>query len=127
MAKDKIMLKDGTAIEVGAMTSIGDVTVHVADLAAAQALKDKLTPDNLSAVETHNGDGLTVGQYADQVLEVLTADLLTAEGIDVKLGLRDKTETEKLRDEMLASQAVQDGAIADMGAALSDMAEGGAQ
>lgn len=127
MAKDKIMLKDGTAIEVEAMTSIGDVTVHVADLAAAQALKDKLTPDNLSEVETKNADGLTAGQYADQVLAVLTADLLTAEGVDVKLGLRDKTETEKLRDEMLASQAVQDGAIADMGAALSDMAEGGAQ
>lgn len=123
----KVILKDKYEIETVAFPSLMEIKTKVADLNAAAALKEKLTADNISEVTTTNDAGLEVGHYTDQVLAVLTADLLTADGIEVTIGLRDKTDVEKLEDRVNASQAVQDGAIADMGAALSDMAEGGAQ
>lgn len=121
----KVILKDKTEIQTVSLPSLAAVKTRAADLAAAEALKEKLTPENISEVTTTNDAGLEVGHYKDLVLATLTADLLSADGVDVTIGLRDKTDMEKLRDEYHADKAVTDGAIADLGEAVSEMAEGG--
>ena len=123
----KIILKDKTEIETVVLQSIGAIKTNVADLTAAAALKEKLTADNISEVTTTNDAGLEVGHYTGLVLGGMTADLLSAEGIDVTISLREKTDIEKLREEFLTSQAVQDGALTDLGEAVSTVMEGGAQ
>lgn len=121
----KVILKDKYEIETVSLQSLGAVQTSVADVAALQALKDKLTADNLSAVTTTNDAALEVGHYEDLVLNpdwTLRWEE-SGNGLLVTFGLHEKTELEKLKE----SQAVQDGAIADLGTAVSKIAEGGAQ
>ena len=118
----KVILKDKYAIETVSLMSMGEVQTTVADVATLQALKDKLTADNLSAVTTTNDAGLEVGHYEDQVLNPdWTIRWQEKGGLLVTFGLHDKTEIEKLQE----SRAVQDGAISDLGTAVSEIAEGG--
>lgn len=123
---DKIILKDKTEIEVKQMTSIGSVTVDLQNVAALQELKDRLSSDNLSEVQTTNADGIVVGNYEGMVLQEVWTIKWTDAGIETVFGLREKTEIEKLREEFAEAQAVQDGAISDLGTAVSEIAEGGA-
>ena len=124
---DKIILKNKNEIEVVQMPSIGSITVNLADVAALQSLKDSLTEDNLSEVKTTNEAGLTVGNYEDLILQPDWTVRWTEYGIRATFGLREMTETERRLSELEAGQQVQDGAISDLGSAVSDIAEGGAE
>ena len=122
---DKIILKDNTEIEVQQMPSIGSITVMAADVAAIQALKDQLTADNLEEVTIKNDAGNTVGIYEGLVLQDNWAIKWTDDGILTTFGLREKTDIEKQMDTINKEQSVQNGAIEDLGAAVSDIATGG--
>lgn len=124
---DKIILKNKNEIEVVQMPSIGSITVNMADVAALQSLKDSLTEDNLTEVKTTNEAGLTVGNYEDLILNPDWTVRWTDDGIQATFGLREMTETERRLSELEAGQQVQDGAISDLGSAVSDIAEGGAE
>lgn len=124
---DKIILKNKNEIEVVQMPSIGSITVNLADVAALQSLKDSLTEDNLTEVKTTNEAGLTVGNYEDLILNPDWTVRWTDDGIQATFGLREMTETERRLSELEAGQQVQDGAISDLGSAVSDIAEGGAE
>ena len=124
---DKIILKNKNEIEVVQMPSIGSITVNLADVAALQSLKDSLTEDNLTEVKTTNEAGLTVGNYEDLILNTDWTVRWTDDGIQATFGLREMTETERRLSELEAGQQVQDGAISDLGSAVSDIAEGGAE
>ena len=124
---DKIILKNKNEIEVVQMPSIGSITVNQADGAALQSLKDSLTEDNLTEVKTTNEAGLTVGNYEDLILQPDWTVRWTEDGIRATFGLREMTETERRLSELEAGQQVQDGAISDLGSAVSDIAEGGAE
>lgn len=124
---DKIILKNKNEIEVAQMPSIGSITVNLADVAALQSLKDSLTEDNLTEVKTTNEAGITVGNYEDLILQPDWTVRWTDDGIKATFGLREMTETERRLSELEAGQQVQDGAISDLGSAVSDIAEGGAE
>ena len=124
---DKIILKNKNEIEVTQMPSIGSITVNLADVEALQSLKDSLTEDNLTEVKTTNEAGLTVGNYEDLILNPDWTVRWTDDGIQATFGLREMTETERRLSELEAGQQVQDGAISDLGSAVSDIAEGGAE
>lgn len=124
---DKIILKNKNEIEVTQMPSIGSITVNLADVEALQSLKDSLTEDNLTEVKTTNEAGLTVGNYEDLILQPDWTVRWTDDGIQATFGLREMTETERRLSELEAGQQVQDGAISDLGSAVSDIAEGGAE
>lgn len=124
---DKIILKNKNEIEVVQMPSIGSITVNLSDVAALQSLKDSLTEDNLTEVKTTNEAGLTVGNYEDLILNPDWTVRWTEDGIRATFGLREMTETERRLSELEAGQQVQDGAISDLGSAVSDIAEGGAE
>lgn len=122
---DKIILKDNTEIEVLQMPSLGSITVSVADLAAIQTLKDQLSVDNLSKVTIKNDAGLTTGIYEDLNLSDTWTIKWTDDAVEATFGLAVKSDIEKRLDAVETGQSIQDGAIADLGTAVSDIAEGG--
>lgn len=122
---DKIILKDNSEIEVQQMPALGSITVLVADVAAIQTLKDKLTADNLKKVTIKNDADLTIGIYGDLALNEVWNLKWTDDGILTTFGLREKTDTEKQIEAIAAEQTLQNGAIEDLGTVVSDIATGG--
>ena len=121
---DKIILTNNTEIEVLQMPSLGSITVSVADVAAIQALKDQLTADKLEEVTIKYDAGNTTGIYASLALQEPWTIKWTDDGILTTFGLREKTDIEKQMDTINKEQSVQNGAIEDLGAAVSDIAMG---
>lgn len=123
--KDTMILKNGTIIELEAGASLGALQVAAADRAAMVATWEALTPDNLTTVQIKNGDGTVVGNYTDLVLVSETSVIATDSTVLTTYSLREKTADEKRLDALEAGQAVQDGAINDLGEAVGTIAEGG--
>lgn len=130
MGKDKLILKDGTEVELEAGASLTALQARSSDRAAMLAIWGQLTESNLAAVQVKNGDGLTVGTYTDLVLVSETSEVAADDSVLTTYSLREKTAEERRLDALEAGQQVQDGAIEDLGAvasALAEQAEGGTQ
>ena len=131
MNKDKLILKDLTEIELETGAGLGSMGVLSADKAAMVSTWDMFTPDNLSEVQIKNGDGLTVGNYTDLVLESETSTVHEDGSVLTYFNLREKSDLEKLSERVAAveeGQTVQDGAIMDVAEVVStitEMQEGG--
>ena len=131
MNKDKLILKDLTEIELETGAGLGRMGVLSADKAAMVSTWDRLTPDNLSEVHIKTGDGLTVGNYTDLILESETSTVQEDGSILTYFNLREKSDIEKLTERVAAvedGQTVQDGAIMDVAEVVStitEMQEGG--
>lgn len=123
MNKDKMILKDNTTIEIEAGASLSNVQVAAADRDSMVATWAKMTEDNLSSVRIQTGDGLTIGTYTDLVLVSETSTVAADGFVLTSYHLREKTDEEKRLDALEEGQAVQDGAIGDLGAATSALAE----
>ena len=123
--KDTMILKNGTIIELEAGASLGALQVVATDRAAMVATWEVLTPDNLAAVQIKNGDGIVIGNYTDLVLASETFTVSADGAVLTTYSLREKTDIEKRLDAVEEGQAVQDGAIGDLGEAVGTLAEGG--
>lgn len=125
MSKNKLVLKDNTKIDLETGASLAAMTAVFSDKAAMITAWEKLTPDNLSAVSVQNGDGLTVGSYTALVLlePHMAVTELSDGAIQATFGMREKTDAEKRLDAAEEALAVHDGAIGDMGAVISAVAE----
>ncbi|MCM1218150.1 MAG: hypothetical protein NC331_16035 [Lachnospiraceae bacterium] len=130
MGKDRLVLADGTEITLESSQGMGALSVWAADKAAACALWDRFTKENLGKVAIKNPQGETTGDYTGMVLDHITGTEDTDGTVLVTFCLRGKT-TEELLEERIASleagQQIQNEAIGDLGQAVSDMAEGGVQ
>jgi hypothetical protein len=73
----------------------------------------KLTKTNLASAQVKNGEGHTVGNYTDLVLQPGSWEI-KEDGIHITISLREKTEIEKRLDNVEAGQETQDGAIAEI-------------
>ena len=121
---EKVILKDGTSIEVTSMPSIGSITTICHDVAAVQALKDKMTSDNISEISVENEVGLKVGNYTDYVPIDTWTIQWTDDGIKTTFGFRKKSETELIREELSETKKLvdsHDSAIIDLGEAVGGM------
>lgn len=123
MNKDKLILKDGTEIELETGASLSSLGVLSADKADMLATWDKLTPDNLSSVQIKNGDGLVVGNYTDLILVSETSTINPDGSILTYFNLREKSDIEKRLDAIEDGQEMQNGAINDLGEITSVLAE----
>lgn len=121
--KDKMILKDNTTIELEAGSSLANIQVTAADRADMVEIWGKLTEDNLSSVQIQTGAGLTVGTYTDLMLVSETSTVSPDGSVLTSYHLREKTDEEKRLDALEEGQAVQDGAISDLGSATSALAE----
>ena len=122
MDKDKLILKDGAAIELEAGASLGAIQVSASDRSAMLQIWEKLTEGNLAEVNIQNGSGLTVGIYKNLVLVSETSIVKKDGTVITTYCLREKTDMEKRLDNVEAGQAIQDGAIADLGEVSSLLA-----
>ena len=123
--KDKIILSNNYEIEIESGASLSGIRVISDTKYDMLATWDMLTPENLSSVRVVNADGMTVGNYSDLVLVSETSAEKDGK-IETSFNLREKTDTEKRLDALENGQEVQDGAISDLGAAVSGLAgEGG--
>lgn len=113
MNKEKMILNDGTTIEMEAAANLSGLITVFADWAAVASIMPKLTEDNLVSVKVQNGEGLTVGNYTDLVLQPGSWET-KEDGIHITISLREKTDLEKRLDKVESGQEVQDGAIAEL-------------
>lgn len=129
MGKDKLVLFDGTEMELESSNGIGALCVIAESRTVAGALWEKFDRENLREVLIKNSDGEVIGNFKDMALDHITgADY--KENVMITFSLREKTETELLRERVAALefwQKTQDAALEDLGQAVSDIAEGGAQ
>lgn len=121
---DKLKFYDGTLINIEDGASLGDITHIAQNEADALFVCGKVTAENVEHLEFYHDDMLT-GQY-DNIIIAASTTREDGEGetVVVRMHFREKTELELRVDALEESQEVQDGAIEDIGAILSDMAEG---
>ncbi len=126
MEKDVLILKDGTSVKLEAGADLGDIRALFEDKASMVNAWDRLTADNLSEAVVKNGDGKAVGIYRGLVLVSETSVVQPDGAVLTSFRLREKTEVERLREEVEAlkeGQAVQDGAIMDVAVVVNTIAE----
>lgn len=124
---EKIILTDSTEFEILPGASLGNTTVIVQDFTDLKTVAEALTKEgNLKKVQYKTNEQV-VGEYADMKLEsplFKTVGYTDEKKVMAVFGIREKTEVEKEIDEIKAQQAVQDGAIADLGGTVSELAGG---
>lgn len=123
---DYMKLADKTQITIEDGASL-DRIVHVAEneadaQAACMAVREA---GNLDHVEFYNeGAEEPYGVYDHLILKTPVTRHDEAGTVVVTIRLREKSDLEKRVDALEESQAVQDGAIEDLGLVVSDIAEG---
>ena len=120
---DKLKFMDGTEIEIEDGASLAEVTHIATNEANAMFVCGKITPENVAHLDFLHGDAVT-GQY-DHIIIAAPTTREDGEGgsVIVRMHFREKTEMEKRMDALEVSQEIQDGALEDLGAAVSEMAE----
>lgn len=121
-----IKLADSTQIPIEDGASLDRIEHIAATEADALAVGAAFTPANLTHVEFATAqDDEPHGIYENLALIEPPTRQDTEDGkVLVTIRLREKTDLELRVDALEESQATQDGAIEDLGMAVSDMAEG---
>lgn len=126
--KDKLILNNQMQIEIESASSLSNMMVLSDTKDDMVSTWDMLTPENLKSVQIQNSSGVTIANYENLILESETSKVHTDETILTSFHLREKTEVEFLRErveQLENGQEVQDGAISDLGEAVSSLAEEG--
>ena len=127
--KDTLVLTDGTEIKIEEdAIGMNALCVHVQTKGEADALWEKLTPENLKEVQIIDTDGTATGRYKDMILDHLTGRDEKDGTVKLTLCIREKTYEEKLEERITQHEADQNThteAISDQGQAVSQIAESG--
>lgn len=129
MNKNIMVLKDSTEIPMEDGSDKYNIHIVVEDLTALGILWNKLTMDNLTEVRIKNTEGAEIGNYSNIALctpAFREVDKTEDGKVRAAFGIRQKTELELLREQVAAMSetlSVHDGAIGDMGAVISAVAE----
>ena len=119
---DKLVLKDGTKIDLVAGASLESLQIESESREAMLETWKKLTDENLKSIQIETSDGLTVGKYED-ILLVSETSVIEGEKVKTSFNMREKTSEEKRLDALEESQEIQDEAIVDLGTATSELAK----
>lgn len=104
--KDKIMLKDGTILELEAGASLSDMRIKVDNASDMAAVFNLLTDENLSKIIVKNGQEVVIAIYENCTL-VNMGVFKTKDGmIMCSLNIREKTDME-IRIEQLEQDVEQ--------------------
>lgn len=98
--KDKLILKDQTTLEIEAGATLSTITVLSSTKEEMIEKWDALTKENLSAVEVKNSEDVTIANYTDLILVSETSVVLEDGSISTEFHLREKTDIEKLQEEV---------------------------
>lgn len=125
---DKLILNNQSQINIESGSLLSDMKVLSDTKYDMVSTWDMFTEDNLKHIEIQNEDGVVIGIYDNILLDSETSTIQTDGIILTILHLREKTEVELLRErveQLESGQEVQDGAISDLGLAVSGLAEEG--
>lgn len=125
---DKLILNNQTQINIENSSSISDMKVLSDTKYDMVSAWESLTEENLKHIEIQNEDGIAIGNYDNILLDSETSTIQSDGKILTSFHLREKTEIELLRErieQLESGQEVQDGAISDLGTAVSGLAEEG--
>ena len=127
----KLILVAGSVISFAEDLGIGDIIATYETMAAAQADEAKITPANVSHIRTTTDEDASIGEYFNLIIDSteivpVYEDEETISEYELHIHLREKTDIEILTERMDAleeSQDIQDGAIDDLGEAVSILFE----
>lgn len=128
----KLILADGSVINFAEDRGIGDIIATYETMAAAQADEARITPANVAHIRTTTDEDVQIGEFFNLIIDSteivpVYEDEETVSSYELHIHLREKTAVEVLTERVDAleeSQNVQDGAIDDLGSAVSDLMEG---
>lgn len=123
MSKDKVILSNGSEIQIESGASLGDIRVLFSDRPSMLAAWSEMTEENLSEVTVRNGDGITAGRYESLILVSETSTVLKDGSVLTSFRFREKTDMEKRMDAVESGQEMLVGAVDDLGAVTSALAE----
>lgn len=100
--KDKLILADGTTVELESGASLGNMQVVFPDKTSMVETWDAMTDENLKTVQITDGNGTVIAEYTDLVLASVTSTEQEDGTILTTFALREKTETELLAEKTKA-------------------------
>lgn len=100
--KDKLILKDGTTVELESGALLGSMQSVFSDKASMVETWDKFTDENLKSVQITDGNGTVLAEYTDLVLVSVTSTEQEDGTILTTFALRGKTATELLAEKTKA-------------------------
>lgn len=126
-----LVLADNSTIHFETDGGIGDIIASYQTMAAAQTDEARITPANVAHIQTTTDEGVPIGEYFNLIIESteivpVYEDEETVSAYELHIHLREKSAVEVLTDRVEAleeSQEVQDGAIEDLGEAVSGLYE----
>ena len=120
---DKLKFVDGTIIDIEEGATLSEVTHIASNEANAMYVCGKVTAENIVSLQFLHGDAVT-GDYQNVVIAApTTREDGEGETVVVRMHFREKIDVELRLDALEEGQTVQDGAIEDIGAVLSDIVE----
>lgn len=126
--KEKIVLKDGTQIEIENGAIENRIQTVIQNFSELEELYEKFTEENLENYIIQNASGLTCATIENKRLDdirvkkVDTFYLVTFNLVDVDMLEKRVAMLEESQKELKESQDIQDGAIDDLGSMVSDLA-----
>jgi len=128
----KLILADESIINFAEDRGIGDIIATYTTMAAAQSDEARITPANVAHIRTTTDEDTPIGEFFNLIIdstEIVPVydDEETISQYELHIHLREKTAVEVLTERVDAleeSQATQDGAIDDLGGAVSELMEG---
>lgn len=102
--KDILVLADGTEIALESGAQLGGMQSVFSDKDSMVKAWDAMTDENLKSVQITDGNGTVLAEYTDLVLVSVTSTEQEDETILTTFALREKTETELLKEQMAAQQ-----------------------
>lgn len=128
--KNILVLKDGSEIGLETGASLSDMKILSDTKQDMVSAWDSLTENNLSEVQIKDGDGLIVATYQNLILDSERSILNKDGTVLTSFRLRGKTDVEVLAERVAVLEnghEVHEGAIGDLGLAVSELAEGRGQ
>ena len=123
---DFLILKDETRIQIQPGSSLSNIQVVLLTKDELISTWDKMTNENLKQVQIES-NGNIIANYTNLVLVDVKSSEQQDSTIKSIFNLREKTETELLKEEVALLKAgyeIHDGAISDLGTAVSEIAGG---
>lgn len=128
--KEKIVLADGTVIEIENGAVQNCIQVAIPNLDGFKELHGRFTETNLENYKIQNADGLTCATLENKYLKNAIVEQVK-DGFLISFNLADVDMTQKQLEELKSrveavelGQDVQDGAIYDLSSEVSNLAEG---
>lgn len=122
---EQIKLKDGTTLSIEGGATENQVCITVADFNEITPYEESFTDENLSRFEILNKAGMTTAVLKDKHLKSITSESVS-DGYKVAFNFSDVdvvtkrlNTLEQTQAEIIESQEIQDGAIAELAEVLT--------